>query len=253
MIYIKTKKEIDFIRESCKLVARLLKFLENSCQAGITTAELDKIAEDFILSNNAKSASKGYRAGGYRPYPANVCISVNEEVVHGIPGTRKIKDGDIVSIDASLIKDGYFGDSAITVMVGEVSPKVKSLVEETKKSLYLGIEQAIDGNKVGDISNAVQTYIESKGYSVVKALTGHGVGKFLHEDPQIPNYGKPGKGPKLKNGMTIAIEPMINIGTDDVVWSDDGWTVISADYSYSAHFEHTILINDDKPEILTIE
>lgn len=253
MIIIKSKKDIDFIKKSCKLLSSLFKILEKNVVEGVTPIELDNIAESFIKEKGVKSAFKGYKVFGLPPYPANLCISINEVVVHGIPNNRVIKSGDIVSIDAGLVVDGYYSDMAKTFIVGDVPEKVKKLVQVTKESLYLGIEQAIEGNKVGDISHAVQKHVEANGFSVVKALTGHGVGKYLHEDPQVPNYGLPGKGPKLKNGMTLAIEPMVNIGTDEVITGNDGWSVISADYSFSAHFEHTILINGNKPEILTEE
>ncbi|HOL80159.1 MAG TPA: type I methionyl aminopeptidase [Ignavibacteriales bacterium] len=253
MIIIKSKKDIEFIKKSCKLLSSLFKILQKNVVEGVTPLELDKIAESFIKENNIKSAFKGYKVYGLPPYPANLCISVNEVVVHGIPDNRVIKSGDIVSIDAGLIVDGYYSDMAKTFIVGEVTEKVKKLVEVTKESLYIGIEQATEGNRIGDISAAIQNHVEKHGFSVVKALTGHGVGKYLHEDPQIPNYGIPGTGTKLKNGMTLAIEPMVNIGTDEVITGSDGWTVLSADYSYSAHFEHTILINGNKPEILTEE
>jgi methionyl aminopeptidase len=253
LIIIKSKKDIENIKKSCKLLSSLFKILEKNVVEGITPLELDNIAENFIKENKAISAFKGYKVYGLPPYPANLCISVNEVVVHGIPNNKQIKSGDIVSIDAGLIVDGYYSDMAKTFIVGDVPPMVERLVEVTKKSLYLGIEQAIEGNRVGDISHAIQEYVEANGFHVVKALTGHGVGKYLHEDPQIPNYGQPGKGPKLKNGMTLAIEPMVNIGTDEVISGRDGWTIMSADYSYSAHFEHTILINGNKPEILTEE
>jgi len=253
LIIIKSKKDIEFIKKSCKLLSSLFKILQKNVVEGVTPLELDKIAESFIKENNIKSAFKGYKVYGLPPYPANLCISVNEVVVHGIPDNRVIKSGDIVSIDAGLIVDGYYSDMAKTFIVGEVTEKVKKLVEVTKESLYIGIEQATEGNRIGDISAAIQNHVEKHGFSVVKALTGHGVGKYLHEDPQIPNYGIPGTGTKLKNGMTLAIEPMVNIGTDEVITGSDGWTVLSADYSYSAHFEHTILINGNKPEILTEE
>jgi len=253
LIIIKSKKDIEFIKKSCKLLSSLFKILQKNVVEGVTPLELDKIAESFIKENNIKSAFKGYKVYGLPPYPANLCISVNEVVVHGIPDNRVIKCGDIVSIDAGLIVDGYYSDMAKTFIVGEVTEKVKKLVEVTKESLYIGIEQATEGNRIGDISAAIQNHVEKHGFSVVKALTGHGVGKYLHEDPQIPNYGIPGTGTKLKNGMTLAIEPMVNIGTDEVITGSDGWTVLSADYSYSAHFEHTILINGNKPEILTEE
>lgn len=252
MILIKSKKEIDYIRESCRIVAETLQLLKSNVKVGITTLELDKIAEDYIRSNNAKPAFKGYSQGGAPGFPGSICSSVDEEVVHGIPSSRVLKDGEIVSIDIGVLKEGYFGDAALSVAVGSISDEKKKLMEVTERSLQLGIEQAIAGNKVHDISNAVQVYVEANGYSIVRDLCGHGVGKFLHEDPAIPNFGRKGTGAKLKNGMTLAIEPMVNAGKYDVVTARDGWTIITADGSASAHFEHTILINNNLPEILTV-
>ena len=252
MILIKSKKEIDYIRESCRIVAETLQLLKSNVRVGITTLELDKIAEDYIRSNNAKPAFKGYSQGGAPGFPGSICSSVDDEVVHGIPGTRILKEGEIVSIDIGVLKDGYFGDAALTVAVGNISDEKRKLMDVTERSLQLGIEQAIAGNKVHDISNAVQVYVEANGFSIVRDLCGHGVGKFLHEDPSIPNFGTKGTGPKLKNGMTLAIEPMVNAGKFGVVTAKDGWTIITADGSTSAHFEHTILINNNLPEILTV-
>lgn len=252
MILIKSKKEIEYIRESCRIVAETLQLLKSNVRLGITTLELDKIAEDYIRSNNAVPAFKGYSQGGAPGFPGSVCSSIDDEVVHGIPSTRVLKDGEIVSLDIGVLKDGYFGDAALTVAVGNISDEKKKLMEVTERSLHLGIEQAVAGNKVHDISNAVQVYVEANGFSIVRDLCGHGVGKFLHEDPSIPNFGRKGTGPKLKNGMTLAIEPMVNAGKYDVITAKDGWTIITADGSTSAHFEHTILINNNLPEILTI-
>lgn len=252
MILIKSKKEIDYIRESCRIVAETLQLLKSNVRVGITTLELDKIAEDYIRSNNAKPAFKGYSQGGAPGFPGSICSSVDEEVVHGIPSSRILKDGEIVSLDIGILKDGYFGDAALSVAVGSLSDEKKKLMEVTERSLQLGIEQAVAGNKVHDISNAVQVYVEANGFSIVRDLCGHGVGKFLHEDPAIPNFGRKGTGAKLKNGMTLAIEPMVNAGKYDVVTARDGWTIITADGSASAHFEHTILINNNSPEILTV-
>ena len=252
MILIKTKKEIDFIRESCKIVAETLQLLKSNVKAGITTLELDKIAEDYIRSNDALPAFKGYSQGGAPGFPGTICSSVDDEVVHGIPGNRVLKNGEIISIDMGVLKNNYYGDAALTVAVGEVSIEKKKLMEVTEQSLHLGIQQAISGNKVHDISNAVQMYVEANGFSVVRDLCGHGVGKYLHEAPSIPNFGKKGTGPKLKNGMTLAIEPMINAGRYDVITAKDGWTILTADGSTSAHFEHTILVNGNTPEILTV-
>jgi methionyl aminopeptidase len=252
VILIKSKKEIDYIRESCRIVAETLQLLKVNVKLGITTLELDKIAEDYIRSNNALPAFKGYSQGGAPGFPGSICSSIDDEVVHGIPGPRTLKDGEIVSLDIGVLKNGYFGDAALTVPVGNISADKIKLLEVTERSLHLGIEQAIAGNKVHDISNAVQGYVEANGFSIVRDLCGHGVGKFLHEDPSIPNFGRKGTGPKLKNGMTLAIEPMVNAGKYDVVTAKDGWTIITADGSTSAHFEHTILINNNLPEILTV-
>jgi methionyl aminopeptidase len=252
VILIKTKKEIDFIRESCKIVAETLQLLKGNVKAGITTLELDKIAEDYIRSNNATPAFKGYSQGGAPGFPGSICASVDDEVVHGIPGSRILKDGEIISIDIGVLKNGYFGDAALSVAVGNISDEKKKLMEVTERSLHLGIEQAVVGNKVHDISNAVQVYVEANGFSIVRDLCGHGVGKFLHEDPSVPNFGRKGTGPKLKNGMTLAIEPMVNAGKFDVMTASDGWTILTSDGTTSAHFEHTILINNNSPEILTV-
>lgn len=252
MILIKSKKEIDYIRESCRIVAETLQLLKSNVKPGITTLELDKIAEDYIRSNNAIPAFKGYSQGNAPGFPGSVCASVDDEVVHGIPSSRILKDGEIVSVDIGVLKNGFFGDAALTVAVGNISDEKKKLMDVTECSLQLGIEQAVAGNKVHDISNAVQVYVEANGFSIVRDLCGHGVGKFLHEDPSIPNFGRKGTGPKLKNGMTIAIEPMVNAGKYDVITANDGWTILTADGSTSAHFEHTILINNNSPEILTI-
>ena len=252
MILIKTKKEIDLIRESCKIVAETLQLLKSNIRAGITTLELDKIAEDYIRSNNAIPAFKGYSQGGAPGFPGSICASIDDEVVHGIPGNRVLKNGEIISLDIGVLKNNYYGDAALTVPVGEVSEEKVRLLEVTEKSLHLGIQQAISGNRVHDISNAVQSYVEANGFSVVRDLCGHGVGKYLHEAPSIPNFGKKGTGPKLKNGMTLAIEPMVNAGKYDVITANDHWTILTADGSASAHFEHTILVNDNTPEILTI-
>jgi methionyl aminopeptidase len=252
LIYIKTKKEIDFIRESCRIVAETLLLLKSHVKPGITTKELDQIADDYIKSNNAAAAFKGYSQGGAVPYPASICSSVDDEVVHGIPGSRALKEGEIISLDVGVYKDGYYGDAALSVAVGNIPEEKQKLMDITEKSLYIGIEQAVEGNKVYDISAAIQEYVESNGFSIVRDLCGHGCGKFLHEDPSIPNFGKRGTGAKLKRGMTLAIEPMVNAGDYRVKTGRDGWTVITADGAPSAHFEHTILIVNGKPEILTV-
>jgi methionyl aminopeptidase len=215
-------------------------------QPGVTTAELDQIAEDFILARGARPAFKGYNG-----FPASICASVNEQVVHGIPGLRRLESGDIIGIDIGAEINGYFGDSAITLPVGEVSQNALNLLKATEESLYAGISMAIEGNRLSDISHAVQSCVESRGFSVVRDFVGHGIGKSMHEEPQVPNFGKPGRGPRLKAGMTLAIEPMVNIGAYEVQTLPDNWTVVTKDASLSAHFEHTIAITGKAPEILT--
>jgi len=252
VIYIKTKKETDFIRESCRIVAETLQLLKSKVRPGVTTLELDKIAEDYIRSNDAVPAFKGYSQGGLQPFPGSICTSVDDEVVHGIPGEKILTEGEIVSLDIGVLKNKYYGDAALTVAVGEISLEKKKLLEETEKSLYIGIKEAKAGNRVHDISSAVQEYVESNGFSVVRDLCGHGVGRFLHEEPSIPNFGKRGTGAVLKNGMTLAIEPMVNEGRFKVSTATDGWTILTADGLPSAHFEHTILVRDNSPEILTV-
>jgi len=252
VIYIKTQKEIDFIRESCRIVAETLRLVKINVKTGITTIELDRIAEDYIRSNSAVPAFKGYSQGGLPGFPGSVCTSVNEAVVHGIPGQVKLEEGDIISLDIGVLKNNYYGDAATSVAVEKISDEKRKLLEVTEKSLQLGIEQAKSGNRVHDISAAVQDYVEQNGFSIVRDLCGHGVGKFLHEDPAVPNFGRRGTGSKLKNGMTLAIEPMVNAGGYEVTTASDGWTVLTADGSPSAHFEHTILIMDNSPEILTV-
>jgi methionyl aminopeptidase len=252
LIYIKTKKEVDFIRESCRIVAETLLLLKSNVKPGITTKELDLIADDYIKSNDAGAAFKGYSQGGAVPYPASICSSIDDEVVHGIPGSRALKEGEIISLDVGVYKNGYYGDAALSVAVGNISEEKQRLMDITEKSLYIGIEQAIEGNRVHDISAAIQEYVELNGFSIVRDLCGHGCGRFLHEDPSIPNFGKKGTGAKLKKGMTLAIEPMVNAGEYRVKTGRDGWTVITADGAPSAHFEHTILIVNGKPEILTV-
>jgi methionyl aminopeptidase len=252
VILIKSKKEIDYIAESCRIVAETLQLVKSKIKPGVTTEELDLIAEDYIRSNGGIPAFKGYTQPGTPPFPGSICASIDEEVVHGIPGKRILKEGEIISIDVGVLKNNYYGDAALSVGVGEISELKKKLLDVTEKSLYEGIAQTIVGNRIHDISYAVQNYVESNGFSIVKDLCGHGVGRFLHEDPSIPNYGIKGTGAKLKNGMTLAIEPMVNAGDWRVKTKDDGWTVVTADGLPSAHFEHTILVNGNKPEILTV-
>lgn len=242
--------EIDKMRESAQLVSRTLGEVGKFIEPGVKTGKLDRIAEDYITANNARPAFKGYGPRS-NPFPGSLCISVNEEVVHGIPGDRILEEGDIVSIDCGVEKNGYFGDHAYTFAVGECDNKVMNLLRTTLESLYVGIDQAIHGNRIGDIGNSIQTHCENAGYGVVRDLVGHGLGKSLHEDPSVPNYGKRSRGERLRSGMTLAIEPMINMGTWKVETLNDGWTVVTADRSVSAHFEHDIVVREGKAEILS--
>ncbi len=252
MILIKTKKEIDFIRESCRIVAETLQLVKSSVKPGISTLDLDQIAEDYIRSNDAIPAFKGYSQAGSFDFPGSICSSVDEEVVHGIPGHRILEEGQIISVDVGVLKNKYYGDAALTVAVGEISDEKKKLMKVTEESLYKGIEQAIAGNRIGDIAFAVQSHVEKNGFSIVRDLCGHGVGRYLHEEPQVPNFGNKNSGTILREGMTIAIEPMVNAGNYRVKIAKDGWTVKSYDGRPSAHFEHTIEITKTKPNILTV-
>lgn len=247
---VKSLSEIEIIRENCRIVAASLDHIEKFIKPGITTEELDLIIEDFIRSRGAEPAFKGYRVKK-NVFPASSCISVNEEIVHGIPGKRKLCAGDIVSIDVGVRKNGYYGDGAKTFAVGEISEIKKKLMKVTFDSLYLGLENARDGNFINDVSLAIQQHVESEGFSVVRELVGHGIGKELHEDPPIPNYYQYGYTARFKEGMTVAIEPMVNYGTCQVKIMDDKWTYVTADGKPSAHFEHSILIKKGYPEILT--
>lgn len=247
MIYLKTDEEIELMRVANQLVGKTLGELAKHVAPGVTTLQLDKIAEEFIRDNGATPAFLGY--GGF---PNSICASVNEHVVHGIPSSKVIlRDGDIISIDCGTHINGFTGDSAYTFCVGEVSPEVRHLLKTTKESLYKGIEAAVDGKRVGDIANAIQTYCETRNYSVVRELVGHGCGRNMHEEPEVPNYGRRGCGPLLRSGMCICIEPMINLGSKNVVFENDGWTVGTKDRKPSAHFEHCIAIRPDGPDILS--
>ncbi|MDU4961525.1 MAG: type I methionyl aminopeptidase [Sporomusaceae bacterium] len=246
MIILKSEREINYMRDAGRIVAETLQEVKKAVCPSITTLELDHVAEDYIKSCGAVPTFKGYHG-----FPGNICASVNEQVVHGIPGVKKLKNGDTVSIDIGAVINGYHGDAALTVPVGEIDAEVQKLLDVTEESLHKGIEQAIAGNRLSDISHAVQTHAEKHGYGVVRDYVGHGIGRNMHEDPQIPNYGIPGHGPRLKTGMTLAIEPMINMGTHLVKVLDDGWTVVTADGKPSAHFEHSVAITPDGPEILT--
>ena len=246
MIYLKTDEEIELMRESNRLVGMTHGELSKHIFPGITTLQLDKIADEFIRDHGAVPSFLGY--GGF---PNSICTSVNEHVVHGIPNNTPLKEGDIISIDIGTLKNEYNGDSAYTYFVGEVSNEIKDLLRVTRESLYIGIEQAKEGNRIGDIGNAIQTYCEQRGYSVVRELVGHGIGRKMHESPEVPNYGRRGTGPLIKNGMCIAIEPMINMGSKNVVFESDGWTVRTKDRKPSAHFEHTIAVRNGKADILS--
>ena len=255
MVTIKSKREIELMRDAGRVTALIHKAIEDAIRPGMTTADLDRIAEETMKKNGAISAEKGYnpRIKGVPPYPASTCISVNDVVIHGIPSKKTvIKDGDIVSVDLVALKNGYNGDAARTIMVGNVSPEAKRLVEVTKQAFFEGIKYAKKGNRIGDISHAIGEYVKSQGYSVVREFEGHGIGKEMHEEPEIPNYGKAGRGIRLEPGMTLAIEPMVIAGKPDIWELEDGWTIVTQDGSLAAHYENTILITENEPEILTI-
>ncbi|MBI3802883.1 MAG: type I methionyl aminopeptidase [Nitrospirae bacterium] len=246
MIILKSKAEVTKIATASRIVAESLEALRAYLKPGMTTKELDLFVEKEIRKRGGIPAFKGYRN-----YPATLCISVNEEVVHGIPSGKVLKEGDIVGLDLGAIYDGFYGDSAVTVPVGAVTPEAERLIEVTRESLYAGIEQAREGNRLSDISHAVQSHIERAGFSVVTDFVGHGIGRALHEEPQVPNFGSPGRGPRLREGMVLAIEPMVNIGSAAVRVLDDHWTAVTVDGSLSAHFEHTVAVTKEGPVILT--
>ena len=246
MIFYKTEEEIQLIRESAEILGRAHGEVAKHVRPGIKTKELDKIADEFIKDHGASASFKGYNG-----FPATLCMSPNEQVVHGIPGEKELRDGDIISIDCGVYYKGFHSDSAYTYPVGDVSPETLSLLKATKESLYVGIEEAKFGNRIGDLAFAIQQYVEDRGYTVVRELVGHGVGRHLHESPEVPNYGKRGKGPKLNDGLVIAIEPMVNLGSRNIVQENDGWTIRTKDRKPSAHFEHTVAIFKDRTEILT--
>jgi methionyl aminopeptidase len=247
MIILKSAKELERMREAGKIVYLTHQELKTVIAPGITTLELDRIAEKVIRGYGAVPSFKGYNG-----FPGSICTSVNDELVHGIPGNRKLKEGDIISIDIGACYDGYHGDSAWTYPVGQISPEARRLLEVTEEALYKGLEKALPGNRIGDISHAVQQVAENAGFSIVREYVGHGIGQGLHEEPTVPNYGLPGKGPRLKPGMTIAVEPMVNQGERHVKVLPDNWTVVTKDGSLCAHFEHTIAITEEGYEILTI-
>ncbi len=247
MIILKTPEEIEIMARASKLVAETLQALRREVRAGMTTEALDRLAEEFIRGRGGVPAFKGYRN-----FPKTLCASVNEQVVHGIPSKRVLKEGDIIGLDLGAIVDGFYGDSAVTLPVGKVSPEVENLLRVTEEALYKGIEQATVGNRLSDISHAVQQHVEAAGYAVVTDFVGHGIGRQLHEEPQVPNYGKPGQGPRLQVGMVLAIEPMVNMGSSAVRVLEDHWTAVTVDGTLSAHFEHTIAIQENGPaRILT--
>jgi len=249
-VVIKSAQEIEIMQKAGRINALALETVRDLIHPGITTAELDKAADEVIRKNNAKPAFKGY-PGPY-PFPATITVSINEELVHGIPGKRRLKDGDIVSIDCGTILDGYVADSAFTIGVGEISTEAQQLIEVTEKALYLGISKMMVGNRVGDVSAEIQKHVEGHGYHVPREYTGHGVGREMHEGPNVPNYGVKGRGLLLRPGITIALEPMVLVGTHQTKVLDDDWTVISADSSLTAHFEHSVAVMDGEPLILTV-
>ena len=247
MIVLKTRRELELMREAGRISATALKLAGQAVEPGVTTAEIDRVAADYIKSQGATAAFLNYNG-----FPATACISVNNEVIHGIPDKQHVlREGDIVSIDLGAVYGGYYGDNAYTFFCGRVSPEAERLCTVTKEALYIGLKKAVAGNRLGDIGYAVQTYVESRGYSVVRDFTGHGIGTSIHEDPSVPNYGHPGRGARLQNGMVICIEPMVNAGAPDIRIMKDGWTVVTADGALSAHFEHTVAITENGPVILT--
>lgn len=246
MIQYKTSEEVQLIKKSADILGKAHGEVAKHIKEGVKTSFLDKIAEEFIRDHQAVPSFKGYNG-----FPSSLCISVNEVVVHGFPSDYELKDGDIISVDCGVFHQGFHSDSAYTYPIGEVSPSVIALLKATRDSLYLGIEQAVAGNRIGDIGHSIQKFVEAKGYTVVRELVGHGLGRKLHEAPEVPNYGKKGSGPLLKTGMVIAIEPMINLGTRNIVQERDGWTIRTADRKPSAHYEHTVAIFENKTEVLT--
>ena len=243
---LKEIEEIKKIRESAQLVSKTLGLMAKEIKPGITSLFLDKIAEEFILDNNAIPGFKGYN-----DFPNTLCVSVNNQVVHGIPCDKPLNEGDIISIDCGVINEGYYGDHAYTFKVGEVSSEIDQLLDATKNSLYVGMDAMIENNRIGDIGNAIESYIKLHGYGIVRELVGHGLGENLHEEPEVPNYGRKGVGKIIKNGLVLAIEPMINLGTQKINLDEDGWTIVTLDGLPSAHFEHNIALIDGKPEILS--
>ena len=250
MITIKSAREIDLMRRANVIVAEVLQELKRAVKPGVTTLELDQIAEELTYKKHATPAFKGYEVAG-RVYPRSLCASINEEIVHGIPSARALKEGDIIGLDYGVIYQGYYGDSAVTVGVGKVSPEAERLMRVTEEALYHGIEQLRDGERMGKLSSAIQQTAEDAGFSVVRSFVGHGIGRRLHEEPPVPNYGQPDSGLRLRQGMVLAIEPMVNIGGYEAMIKDDGWTAVTKDGSLSAHFEHSVAITENGPYILS--
>jgi methionyl aminopeptidase len=250
MITLKSAREIEVMRRANVIVAEILAELRDKVAAGVTTLELDSLAEELTYKKKATPAFKGYQMAG-RVYPRSLCVSVNEEIVHGIPSGRVLKDGDIVGLDFGVIYEGFYGDSAVTVGVGAITEDARRLMQVTEQALYRGIEHLRDGKRLGDLSSAIQQTIEGAGYSVVRSFVGHGIGKRLHEDPPVPNYGEAERGIRLKEGMVLAIEPMVNAGSSEVKMKEDGWTAVTGDGSLSAHFEHSVAITQNGPYILS--
>jgi methionyl aminopeptidase len=246
LIVLKTDEEIKRMAEACRIVAEVLEGMKKNVSPGVTTKELDEFAESYIISKGARPAFKGYRG-----YPSTLCASLNEQVVHGIPSADKLRNGDIISIDVGVYYNGFYGDAAVTLPIGSISTQARKLLSVTENALEAGIKKAVSGNRLSDISSTIQDHVESENFSVVRTFVGHGIGRDLHEDPQIPNYGRPGEGPKLVEGMTLAIEPMVNAGGWEVNILKDGWTAVTKDGSLSAHFEHTVAIAKNGQNILT--
>jgi methionyl aminopeptidase len=246
MIIVKSPEEIESMAQACRIVAETLDALRKTVRPGISTKEMERFAEKMVSERGGVMAFKGYRG-----YPASICTSVNNQVVHGIPSPRQLKEGDIISVDIGVYKNGFYGDGAFTYPVGRIGSEKERLLRVTEEALYVGISQATPDHRVSDISFAIQRHAEANGFSVVRNFVGHGIGRSLHEEPRVPNFGSPGQGPKLRKGMTLAIEPMINAGTYEVVILNDGWTAVTADGSVSAHFEHTVAITENEPIILT--
>jgi methionyl aminopeptidase len=250
-ISIKSRRELELMRDAGRHVAEILLILREAAAPGVTTAELDELASQELSRRGLKSPFIGYAPGGLPPYPAVLCVSVNEEIVHGIPGSRELVEGDILSLDFGVDYKGFHGDSAVTIPIGPVTDNAQQLIDATREALYDGAQEMVPGKRLSDIGHAVQKRAEGGGYSVVRQFVGHGIGREMHEPPQVPNYGRPGRGPRLQKGMVFAIEPMVNVGTEKVRVLDDEWTAVTADGELSAHFEHTIAITDEGPEVLT--